>query len=159
MKCLSLWQPWATLMAIGAKRIETRSWETMHRGPLAIHAAKKRNRELSEMCGTDPFASALSPAGMGTHDLPFGAIVCVLNVTACLRTIDLPSWIVKHTEGLSSEVRARYALSVNERDFGDYSPGRFAWLTSNVRKLATPIPFRGAQGLFDIQDNVVAISP
>jgi len=25
IKCLSLWQPWATLMAIGAKRIETRS--------------------------------------------------------------------------------------------------------------------------------------
>lgn len=28
MKLLSLWEPWATLMAIGAKRIETRSWQT-----------------------------------------------------------------------------------------------------------------------------------
>lgn len=30
---ISLWQPWATLMAIGAKTIETRSWSTRHRGP------------------------------------------------------------------------------------------------------------------------------
>ena len=40
MKVLSLWQPWATLMAIGAKKIETRHWYTRYRGPLVIHAAK-----------------------------------------------------------------------------------------------------------------------
>lgn len=32
MKALSLTQPWATLMAIGAKRIETRSWGAAYRG-------------------------------------------------------------------------------------------------------------------------------
>jgi hypothetical protein len=40
MKALTLTQPWATLVAIGAKTIETRSWPTSYRGPLAIHAAK-----------------------------------------------------------------------------------------------------------------------
>ena len=39
MKVLTLTQPWATLVAIGAKRIETRSWATKYRGPLLIHAA------------------------------------------------------------------------------------------------------------------------
>jgi hypothetical protein len=38
MKGLTLTQPWATLVAIGAKRIETRSWPTRYRGLLAIHA-------------------------------------------------------------------------------------------------------------------------
>ena len=43
MKALTLYQPWATLVAIGAKKIETRSWSTPYRGPLAIHAGKCRD--------------------------------------------------------------------------------------------------------------------
>jgi len=39
VKTLTLSQRWATLVALGAKRIETRSWRTSYRGPLAIHAA------------------------------------------------------------------------------------------------------------------------
>lgn len=42
MKALTLWQPWASLVALGAKRIETRSWSTTYRGPLAIHAAARK---------------------------------------------------------------------------------------------------------------------
>lgn len=38
MKVLTLHQPWATLIAAGIKTIETRSWSTRYRGPLAIHA-------------------------------------------------------------------------------------------------------------------------
>lgn len=34
MRGLSLTQPWATLVAIGAKKIETRSWTTTYRGAL-----------------------------------------------------------------------------------------------------------------------------
>ena len=40
MKALTITQPWATLIAIGAKRFETRGWSTPYRGPLAIHAGK-----------------------------------------------------------------------------------------------------------------------
>ena len=39
MKAISLLQPWATLVSIGAKRVETRSWRTDYRGPIAIHAS------------------------------------------------------------------------------------------------------------------------
>lgn len=39
MRAVTVHQPWATLIAIGAKTIETRSWATRYRGPLAIHAA------------------------------------------------------------------------------------------------------------------------
>lgn len=41
-RVLTLWQPWASLVASGTKRIETRSWQTPHRGPVIIHAAKRR---------------------------------------------------------------------------------------------------------------------
>ncbi len=40
MKALTLWQPWATLVAMEVKKIETRCWTTKYRGELAIHAAK-----------------------------------------------------------------------------------------------------------------------
>ncbi len=40
MRTLTLTQPWATLVALGAKTIETRSWQTSYRGPLAIHAGQ-----------------------------------------------------------------------------------------------------------------------
>ena len=46
MKALTLHQPWATLVAVGEKRIETRSWSTDYRGPLAIHAGKARPFEV-----------------------------------------------------------------------------------------------------------------
>lgn len=42
MKAISLWQPWASLVALGVKTIETRSWSTKYRGPLTIHAAARR---------------------------------------------------------------------------------------------------------------------
>ncbi len=41
MKVLTLHQPWASLVALGVKTIETRSWSTAYRGPLAIHAGVK----------------------------------------------------------------------------------------------------------------------
>lgn len=38
MKALTLTQPWATLVAIGAKCIETRGWSTDYRGPGTVAA-------------------------------------------------------------------------------------------------------------------------
>lgn len=65
MKALSLWQPWATLMAYGLKRVETRSWAIRHRGPLLIHAAKKWTPDLGEIAA-DPlfFRPALQQCGV-----------------------------------------------------------------------------------------------
>ncbi len=40
MKALSVRQPWADLILVGAKDVENRTWWTSYRGRLAIHAAK-----------------------------------------------------------------------------------------------------------------------
>lgn len=40
MKALTIRQPWASLVAVGAKTIETRGFATSYRGPLLIHAGK-----------------------------------------------------------------------------------------------------------------------
>ncbi|KXG09931.1 hypothetical protein AT864_01491 [Anoxybacillus sp. P3H1B] len=40
MKAITIKQPWATLIALGEKKFETRSWKTNYRGKIAIHAGK-----------------------------------------------------------------------------------------------------------------------
>ena len=54
MKALSLTQSWATLVTIGAKKLETRSWPTYYRGPLLIHAAKGFPPAARAICYTGP---------------------------------------------------------------------------------------------------------
>ena len=73
MKALSLWQPWASLIYDGRKTIETRQWEMLYRGPLAIHAAKRVDREACLEFGYDP------------DTIPRGAILCIVSVQGCVR--------------------------------------------------------------------------
>ena len=131
MKAISLWQPWASAVAIGAKTIETRSWFTPHRGLLAIHAAKKNTPDLREFF-TWNACEPLRRAGITSFDqLPFGAIIATCRMMECLRTTDL--------DGLTDQ----------ERALGDYSPGRYAWVFADIEPLEKPVPYRGFQSLFD----------
>lgn len=151
MKILSLWQPWASLWVAGAKMIETRSWGTSYRGPVAVHASKKWDVELRHIARTEPFCSALLALGFtGTGQLPLGAILGSVEVTDVLRMVtgvDGPSFTrINIRPGVDQR------LNDNERAFGHYAPGRYAWTTGDARTvLATPIPFRGAQGLRDLE--------
>lgn len=127
-----MWQPWATLMAIGAKKIETRGWSTRYRGALAIHAAKRFDREQRELCRDEPFCSALERVGYEPDDLPRGEIVGVVDLVDVLPTQGQLFWSPEDPEVA----------------FGDYALGRYAWVTRNARRLPNPIPWRGAQGLW-----------
>lgn len=49
MYALTIQQPYASLIIEGKKQVETRSWHTHYRGPLAIHAGKVVDREALEM--------------------------------------------------------------------------------------------------------------
>ena len=40
--CLSMHQPWASLLILGFKRFEGRDWTTKYRGPLWIHATAQK---------------------------------------------------------------------------------------------------------------------
>ena len=64
MKALTLTQPWATLVAEGLKRIETRSRNLSYRGMIAIHAGANLvyvggQQRLLDLCLSEPFAQAL----------------------------------------------------------------------------------------------------
>lgn len=53
MKCLSLKQPYAALLANGKKTIEIRKWNTHYRGEFLIHASKNINIEACSILDID----------------------------------------------------------------------------------------------------------
>lgn len=152
MKALSLWQPWASLIVIGAKRFETRSWSTAYRGQLLIHAAKHFTREEAETCHDDPFNKVLDNAGYHTcNDIPRGCLLGVADLIQCYLCTDYWLEYLNYTP-----FKPKYELSKLELSFGDFYPGRFAWQLANIRRFPTPIPYTGHQGLFNVPDDVVA---
>lgn len=166
MKALTLTQPWAQLMAVGAKTIETRNWTTNHRGWLAIHAGKGLGpvggkAGLLELCSTEPFQSTLMAAGFsqdmrlidaGAPDpvvnpliLPFGWIVAVAWLEDCVPTESHALEVDMTERGIEHEVA-----------FGDYSPGRFAWLFSKVLAIEPMLEAKGHQGIWDLDYKTAA---
>ena len=53
MKCLSLKQPFADLLAFGEKTIELRKWNTKFRGKFLVHASKNIDKEACERLDID----------------------------------------------------------------------------------------------------------
>jgi hypothetical protein len=139
MKALSLWQPWASLWAVGRKKYETRHWATSYRGPLVIHAAQKLcidiDEGLVEIC-CDEFG------GHWARELPRGALLATCRLINCISTHAL-------------------TMAVTDEEFaqGDFTPGRYAWEISELKLLERPIPFRGHQSLFDVPDHILGLAP
>ena len=134
MKCVSLYQPWATLVVLGAKRYETRSWATEYRGRLGIHASRTWRPECEELCRQESVRRLLRAAGYrSTADLPRGALLGTVELVDCVAT-----------EFLMPE-----DLGAEQRRLGDFRPGRFAWKLLDPVRLAAPLRLCGQLGVFD----------
>lgn len=106
----------------GEKRVENRTWPTRHRGPIYIHAGKSR-----------------AWLGVGDEDkyqnMPFGAVVAIATLVDCVTIgrIEMGDfdkiypWLRKH----------------------EHAFGPWCWILDSVTPIG-PWPWRGAQGLFDI---------
>ena len=129
---LSLWQPWASAMALGLKANETRHWPTNFRGLFAIHAAKKWDRAVR-----NEYATAAACAGVREaypEQPPLGGVVAVALLTDCRS-----AHYYRGKRGFMSTVEAA---------LGNYEPGRFIFVTEAVRRLQTPLPLTGRQQPF-----------
>lgn len=137
MKALTLTQPWASLMALQQKTIETRSWETLYRGEIVIHAAKGFPGWAKEACEEPEFSKALG--GLKASELPISMGLCVVRILGCIRTNDMHK----------AHLITGHKPSAREIPFGDFTEGRFAWLTEFVRPLPNTGPVKGALGLWE----------
>jgi len=124
VKAIPLWQPYASLIALGAKTIETRHWPapaSLVGERIAIYATK-RTTEL-RACARAPFTNFVNPL-----ELPLGAIVA----TAILRKS------IEMTDDSIHELAERDPVEIA---FGHYAPGRWAWHLSDVEALDPAVPF------------------
>lgn len=175
MKALTVRQPWAQLIALGVKSIETRSWSTGYRGPLAVHAGRalppKGDLHIGDYTvmwnGDDTWGMARHRP---TYDqstwvrrLPLGAVVAVADLVDVVpigggglsgvvefpHDSDLPHqqgglWLV----GTNARTRGTPTHIEDQRPFGDFTPGRYAWLLDNVHPI-DPVPAKGRLGLWE----------
>lgn len=163
MKAITLWQPWASLIAVGAKTIETRSWSTKYRGPLAIHAAKRPARFenmkslVGDLAWDQWFSAGLVSEDGSTDEIPYGAIVATCDLVDMLPMVgwyDDVECIVVGDDSIDHCIpgpdEGRYLISAidDQRPYGEFAPGRFAWMLKNIQ-LIEPVPAKGKQGLWE----------
>lgn len=167
MKALSLTQPWPWIILHLGKRIENRSRNIgNHQGPLLLHAAKRMSSTdwwsaydfVHKRLGQAPADSIPSPFPAGfdraftmtslDHPaLPRGAIVAQCNVVGQWdRRTGLTQLSLYPDEWLDQqwlEQRQRWYMDAH------------AYVLSDVRAIATPVPCKGALGFWNVPDAVL----
>lgn len=135
MKALTLRQPWASLIACRAKLIETRTWGTSYRGPIAIHSARRWTPHQLE-CANNLIKHARLDTKEAACLIPpkLARIVCVADLVQC-RLMD-SAWI--------SEQHDRELI------LGNWIPGNWGWVLENVRLVDPPLRVRGHQRLWNL---------
>jgi len=138
VKCITICQPWPWAIVWKLKRIENRTWPTKWRGLLCIHAG------LSEkwLGGYASIGNGPEPEKSG---LVFGAIVGVVDMSACLARAEVSLGKLK-SAGLSEAEAQAQRL---------YAEGPWCHIYTHVRRFVEPVPYKGAQGLFDVPLGVV----
>jgi hypothetical protein len=130
MKCLSLKQPWADLIANGVKTIETRTWRTKYRGDIVIVSS------IREDTGAYLYLSKKFPAQYkrlleishkSRSDI-YGAALCVAKLVNCrpMNVTDQPAACCLLYEGA------------------------WAWELANIRPM-NPITIKGQLSLFEAE--------
>ncbi len=163
MKALSLDNPWAYLVAIGAKPLETRNWKPSEAAMRAIRADGNRlaihstrnlkahhavvvDAEAAKPTWEQPFDRYLPADWNAYHDMVVsGAIVAVVELGE-----------VRWAALVANELRdrARDKRVIEAMAFGDFSEGRWAWRLNKVKKLSEPIFCAGKQQLWDVPEPV-----
>lgn len=148
VRALSLTEPWASMVALGWKRNETRSWQTRYRGWLAIAAAQSIDRDFTELQVRKlrlPPASRASMAAMPHPPSSPGATWCG-HVVAIAQLVRIERVVGYYSPGWAE---GEYGLV--ELELGDYSVGRYVWRLANVWRLEAPAPATGRLGLWTWQ--------
>lgn len=172
MKALTIHQPWASLLACGAKKYETRGWKTNYRGPIAIHASKAVDPNVFQYlcCKTSTMnqliACGITPTNI--YDLPKGAIVAIGELVNIWRIVQHPGTNIDIAKNIPIGAES-LTLDKHDPHFGDYfvpneqemalgdwTPGRYAWEIKITRILDRPYKIKGRQGLWNFDTTLLA---
>jgi hypothetical protein len=147
---LTVWQPWATLIAIKAKPLEFRAWSApkTYRGrTIAIHAGARpaSKNEIRDLLLTlhssfwretglirEPAIKLLEKALMAPSILQRSCIVCLATLGEPIRNGDVE--------------RAMGLPVMNDSDRGEHS--NWGWPLTDIQPLMPPLPATGSQGFW-----------
>lgn len=135
MKALSLIQPWGSLIHLGLKTIETRTFRTHYRGPLLICASRTWSESIFRRCGSFKLIDALVARGE-PRSIPRGVMLCVADLYDCVP--------------FGSEHAAAAMCSPYHDEI------HWAWMLRNVRAVEQR-PVIGRLGLFNVPDDSIRI--
>ena len=181
-KCLSMWQPWASLLVFGFKRFEGRQWDTNYRGPLWIHAGSRQPdpseirkvenqyRKLYEGQNMPPFPTSY----------PTGCVIGLVDLQEVISQPMYTEYIPKEFTGESTEdwlfvIRNPRRLMVNIKCVGNKNIFSLdpmvitaaaktlkrvptSWFPYFADKLPTKKPSDQEQKMIEAQEQVVAVN-
>lgn len=129
MKCLSLKQPYADLLAIGRKTIEIRKWNTNFRGPFLIHASKNINKDACLILGFDE------------SNLVKGAIIGKAFVYDVIKYTTMKDFFGdRHKHYSIEEIKSNHPFK------------GYGFLVKGALKFRDEIPYLGKLGFFEVSD-------
>ena len=129
MKALTIRQPWATLIMLGVKRYEFRSWKTNFRGEVLIHAGQGIDKEAVERL----------KKYLPNAELPLGKILGKVNITDCIPMSE------EFASMLSKENNDIYTTHSFSRNYG--------FKLEDVEVFDTPIDAKGQLGFWNFEEN------
>ncbi len=130
MKCLSLKQPFADLLALGEKTVELRKWNTKFRGKFLVHASKNIDKEACERLDID------------INNPRKGVII------GSAFLYDVKEY--KNQEEFNKDKQKHF--SVISKYFDGY---KYGFLVRDARMLKTSIPYSGKLGFFKVDDSII----
>lgn len=134
MKALSIRQPWAWLIMQGFKDVENRSWRSNHTGPFLVHTGQN-------FVNKDEYKRAYRMLYRYDH-------------SAIHR---MPSWSNRKelfTGGLLGVVEMKGCLPMHDSHWFEGEPLN-AFVLENPTRFDEPIPYKGSQRFFNVDDDVV----
>ena len=146
MYAITLHQPWASLIALGIKTVETRSWPAPERllgQTIAIHAGKRVARdpgvavenEMRVRLGKD-----------WRRTIPAGAVLATAVLAGMARVDRVDPRVGHALHDLSTEAGCAVGLGQTRVDpWGDFSAGRWLWFLADVGAIPEPLPAVGHQ--------------
>ena len=131
MKCLSVSQPFAQLIAQGKKKIELRSWNTKFRGEFLIHAPIKiRTWDMHRL-------------KISRKEIVTGAIIGKAEI------YDVKKYETK--ADLKRDYKLHFLSSMQQQQFKTKNSKKYGFLIKNPKMFRIPIPCKGKLGLFQVR--------
>ncbi|XP_007532408.1 activating signal cointegrator 1 [Erinaceus europaeus] len=131
--CLSMHQPWASLLVRGIKRVEGRTWYTPHRGRLWIAATAKRPapQEVSELQAT--YRHLRGKDVEFPNDYPSGCLLGYVDLTDCLS---------------QKQFKDQYP------DMSPESDSPFVFICTNPQEMAVKFPIKGNPKIWKLDSKI-----